>query len=154
MEKAESLRYVIKEMGDPFDEDSADPIILDSHEIMDSKVSESLMTMKSLGNTQFTHFMEKLKTLSRLYKPIEKNKLLLFSRKTAVPVSKAKHSMQAVKDDCNLFSQLFICQNRQCDLTEFFHYENQTCPPSLAQNGQMHQGTKSQLLPQLGKETS
>lgn len=56
--------------------------------------------------------------------------------------------MQNMKEDCNLFSRLFIsCQNRQCDLTDFFKHENQNSPPALAKNGQMHQNAKSQLLP-------
>ena len=129
--------------------------MLDSHEIIDSKVSESLRSMRSLGQTQFTNFIERLKTPSKFYEPVHKNRILLFSRKMSVIQSKSKQSVQAIKDDRNLFSCLFIsCQNRQCDLSEFFQHGNQNCQPSLAQNGQMHQGTKSQLLPLLEQHAS
>lgn len=155
LEMVENLAKVIKEMGNPFEEDSVDLIVLDSHEIMDSKVSESLRSMKSLGQTQFTNFIERLKTPSKFYEPVHKNNILLFSRKMSATESKGKQSLQTIKEDRNLFSRLFIsCQNRQCDLNEFFQHENQNCPPSLAQNGQMHQGTKSQLLPLLEQQAS
>ena len=37
--------------------------------------------------------------------------------------------VQVLKDDCRLFSQLFIyCQSRECDLQEFFKHENQSFP--------------------------
>ncbi len=79
---------------------------------------------------------------------------MLVSRKKQ-SVSTGTQSLQTVKQDRNLFSSLFIsCQNRQCDLNECFRHENQNSPPSLSQNGQMHQGTNSQLLPLLEEEAS
>ena len=51
-----------------------------------------------------------------------------------------------LKDDCRLFSRLFIsCQSRQCDLQEFFKHENQTSPASLSDSGKFHTCQKSQL---------
>ena len=58
-----------------------------------------------------------------------------------------QHKELAIKDDHNIFSHLFIsCQNRECDLKEFFRHENPSSPPALTGNGIMHQGTKSQLM--------
>jgi len=51
-----------------------------------------------------------------------------------------------LKDDCRLFSQLFIsCQSRECDLLEFFKHENQSFPAALSDTGKLHSGQKSQL---------
>lgn len=72
LEMVENLAKVIKEMGNPFEEDSVDLIVLDSHEIMDSKVSESLRSMKGFGQTQFTNFIERLKTPSKFYEPVHR----------------------------------------------------------------------------------
>ena len=70
----------------------------------------------------------------------------MFNLKQKPDSSKTK--MENLKDDCNLFSRLFIsCQSRQCDLQEFFKHENQKCPPSLSQNGMLNSGVKSQLMP-------
>lgn len=149
-EKVRSLKKVILEMGNPFEEDSTDLLVLDTHEIVDSNVSKSLKALETLGKKQFAEFKEQLKTPSRFYEPIRKNKVPLFSRKSKPVISKDKEKMQTMKDDYNLFSRLFIsCQNRQCDLEEFFQHENQSSPPALARAGQMHQGQKSQLLPLL-----
>jgi hypothetical protein len=54
---------------------------------------------------------------------------------------------KALKEDCNLFSQLFIsCQSRQCDLREFFKFENQPFPAALSDNGKLHSCQKSDLV--------
>ena len=53
----------------------------------------------------------------------------------------------ALKDDCSLFSRLYIaCQSREGDLQDFFRHENQPWPPSLSQNGQLRQGNKADLV--------
>ena len=71
--------------------------------------------------------------MSTFYEPLKRNKLPLFSRKSALDVSSSKSKLQSIKDDCQLFSRLFISyQSRQCDLKEFLMHENQTTPPSLS----------------------
>ena len=53
---------------------------------------------------------------------------------------------KVLKEDCQLFSKLFIsCQNRECDLHEFFRHENQPFPASLSDGGRLHVCQKSQL---------
>ena len=154
-EKVRSLKKVMQEMGNPFEEDSTDLLVLDSHEIVDSKVSKSLKSLETLGKTQFTEFREQLTKPSRFYDPIRKNKVPLFGRKSQPSALKGKETLQTLKDDCSLFSRLFIsCQNRQYVLTEFFQHENQSSPPALARAGQMHQGQKSQLLPLLEEQVT
>ena len=154
-EKVRNLKKVILEMGNPFEEDSTDLLVLDTHEIVDTNVSKSLKSLETLGKKQFTEFKEQLKTPSRFYNPIRKNKVPLFSRKSKPSISKDKEKLQTLKDDYNLFLRLFIsCQNRECDLEEFFQHENQSSPPALARAGQMHLGQKSQLLPLLEKQVT
>ena len=54
--------------------------------------------------------------------------------------------VKVLKEDCQLFSKLFIsCQNRECDLQEFFHHENQSFPASLNIGGRLYVCQKSQL---------
>ena len=53
---------------------------------------------------------------------------------------------KVLKKDCQLFSKLFIfCQNRECDLHEFFRHENQSFPASLSDRGRLHVCQESQL---------
>lgn len=51
-----------------------------------------------------------------------------------------------LKEDCHLFSRLFIsCQSRECDLQEFFCHENQQFPAALRDGGKLYTTQKSQL---------
>ena len=57
------------------------------------------------------------------------------------------HSKDIADPDCHLFSRLFIsCQTRECDLREFFQYENQSTPASLSDSGKLYSCQKSQLV--------
>ena len=87
--------------------------------------------------------------------PLTKNKLHLFSRKAKPDSSSAKRKIYSLKGDCQLCSRLFISsQSRKCDLQNFFRHENQTCPPSLSQNGMFNSEVKSQLLDILEQGTN
>lgn len=60
-----------------------------------------------------------------------------------------KHEVQvaALKNDCNLFSHLYIsCQTRSGDPNVLFAHENQTSPPSLSMDGQHCLENKADLL--------
>ena len=60
--------------------------------------------------------------------PIKRNKLPLFSRPTTKTVSKKQAEVSASKDDCSLFSRLYIsCRTREEDLTEFFRHGLHHC---------------------------
>jgi len=51
------------------------------------------------------------------------------------------------RNDCNLFSRLFIaCQVRNGDLDVFFQHEHQLYPPSTSDNGTLCFCSKSDLL--------
>ena len=79
-----------------------------------------------------------------LAEPINKKKLLLFSRREK---SKASLQVSSLKNDVSLFSRLYIaCQSRDGNLDDFFCHENQPCPPLLSHLGKLRQGTKADLL--------
>ena len=69
-------------MGNPFLEQSGDLLVLDSKDIMDAAVVETVKKMKSVGEEQYKHFKEE--RLEKCTKPITdvipKKKLPLFSR--------------------------------------------------------------------------
>jgi len=79
------------------------------------------------------------------YQPIKKNKIAFFKQEEISSTANSKE--KTLKEDCHLFSQLFIsCQSRQCDLHEFFQHENQSAPASLSDSGKPHTCQKSQLV--------
>ena len=144
LERVEALFSVIKEMGNPFQEESADLLALDTKNIADPALAELVGSHHERGKEKFQSFMEALENEEEctFYQPIKKNKASFFKHEQAASSSKEK----VLKDDCHLFSRLFIsCQNRQCDLQEFFKYENQSAPGSLSDNGRLRMCQKSQL---------
>ena len=145
-----SLVNVIEEMGNPFMEDSGDLLTLDTKDIMEEPVVSSVRNVVNLGQTQYSLFVQErfLERSKPINEPIKKNKLQLFSSpKTQV---KKKTQTAALKDDCALFSRLFIaCQSREGNLEDFFRHENQPAPPSLSKAGEMRSGNKADLLSQL-----
>ena len=144
LDRVEALFRVIKEMGNPFQEESADFLVLDTKNIADPDQAELVGSHHERGKEKFQSFMEALENEEEctFYQPIKKNKASFFKHEQAASSSKEK----VLKDDCHLFSRLFIsCQNRQCDLQEFFKYENQSAPASLSDNGRLRMCQKSQL---------
>ena len=108
-------------MGDPFQEESADLIVLDTKNIADPTLAGMIATHHQQGKEQFLSFMKGLEdeAESLFYHPIKKNPVSFFKQEQAEGISKEK----VLKDDCQLFSRLFISsQNRQCDLQEFFKH--------------------------------
>ena len=58
LEKAEALHTVLKEMGNPFQEDSADLLVLNTKNIADLALAELVGTHQQRGQEQFQSFME------------------------------------------------------------------------------------------------
>ena len=62
-------------------------------------------------------------------------------------LSKQKMQISILKQNCSLFAQLYVsCQVREGDLDDFVQHENQRFPPSLSLQGNLHHGSKSDLL--------
>lgn len=139
------------EMGNPFQEESGDLLVLDTKNIADADMVELVKTHHQRGMDQFQAFRESLETGQEgvFYQPFKKNKMSFFRSKQVAGNNKER----TLKEDCQLFSRLFIsCQNRECDLQEFFRHENQSTPASLSDNGKIHTTQKSQLAEILQKQ--
>ena len=144
--------YAIDGYGNPFLEESSDLLILDKHKITDRSIVNSLHGIEKLGCEPYNTFVQEC--LVECTKPMHdviKNKLPLFSTPPTCQKMKAQELMAALKSDCYLFSRLYVaCQAHDGNLEEFFHHENQTCPPSLLDRGKLRQGTKSDIVQCLG----
>ena len=149
-----ALTNSIETMGNPFSRESSDLLVLDTNEIADDGVVNTVNTIETLGNRLFQEYTEQriVRQTVPFSDPISRNKLTLFSTTHKVP-SKSKEQISSLKDSCALFLKLYIsCQVREANLDEFFAHENQTFPPSIATGGIMRNGSKSDLLPLLGKQ--
>ena len=143
-DKVQKLFDVMKDLGNPFQEESKDLLTLDTKTIAHPSAAELVRTHFEKGQLAFRDFFNSLGDEGSFYRPIKKNKVDFFRQEAAVASSDMKK--QVLKDDCRLFSQLFIsCQSRECDLLEFFKHENQSFPAALSDTGKLHSGQKSQL---------
>ncbi len=135
--KVKSLSAVLHEMGNSFQEESTDLFTLDTKNLADPALAKLVGTHYQRGKEQFKKFLKELQTEDRcsFYRPIKKNFTSFF--RPVLKQAGCSSKEKVLKDDCQLFSRLFIsCQNRICDLQEFFKHENQSFPASLSDNGQ------------------
>ena len=87
--------------------------------------------------------MENNEARSAFYSSLKRNMVSFFKPQHVAVTTKEK----TLRNDCQLFSRLFIsCQNRKCNLEEFFSHENQSTPASLSDDGRLHITQKSQLI--------
>ena len=152
-EKVLKLYSTMKEMGNPFQEETKDLLTLDTKAIATSAAAEMVISHHQNGRIRFKEFMKGLESedMSSFYEPIKRNKLDFFNQKPE-PVS-GDLKQKVLRDDCRLFSKLFIsCQSRECDLLEFFKHENQSFPAALSDGGKLHSCQKSQLASILERE--
>ena len=144
-----SLTDVIEEMGNPFAENSKDLLVLDSRNLADPAVIDTWRQIKSLGQEQYdTYVNEPLVNQTKpITDPTNINNLPLFSRPPVREKSRAQLQRSSLKNDCSLFSRLYIAsQIRSGDLDQFFQHENEAYPPALSQMGKLRTGTKYDLV--------
>ena len=111
-DKVQRLYIVMKDMGNPFMDETGDLFTLDAKSIAHPSVAEMVASHFDNGKTRFNEFLKGLDTEEcSFYQPIKKNKTDFFQQKP---------EPKAWKYDCRLFSTLFIsCQFRECDLMGF-----------------------------------
>ena len=90
MKDVRALIAVFQEMGNPFLEHTQDLLVLDTRDIMETPVAETVRKIESLGEEQYTKFVEeKLEQCMKLVTDtLPKNRLALFSRSQTKTQSK------------------------------------------------------------------
>ena len=147
--QVKALHATITEMGNPFKEASQDLLVLNSKDIIDLSIIATVRSIQKLGQEQYDKFVvERLeKDTASLYDLIKRNKLSRFICPRTNEKSKEKMQIASLKEDCSLFSRLYVsCQVRNGKFEEFFAHENQCFPPSLSHFGKIKHGTKSHLV--------
>ena len=139
----------MEELGNPFEEESEDLLVLDSKEIAHPSAVEAVKKAQRIGQQQFQTFTKEC--LVERTKPIDdtihRNRLKLFVGSRTKTASKKKQQLTLMKNDVELFSRLYItCQTRDDNLEDFFQQENQAWPPALSDGRKLRLGTKSDIL--------
>ena len=133
----------MKEMGNPFQDETADLLTLDTKLIATPDSGNMVTSHYKTGQNRFKAFIGGLDKGGEgsFYDPIKKNKLDLFQH------TPGDLKQKILTDDCRLFSKLFISrQSRECDLLEFFHHENQSFPAALSDGGKLNSCKKKSQL--------
>ena len=146
--------HVLEDMGNPFMEESEDLLVLDSRDVADPAIVQTVCEIEKTGQDQYDKYMTErlIERTTPVFDPISKNQIPLFSQPPSRGPSKTKQTIISLKSDCTLFSQLCIAtQTRDGDLDNFFKHENHEYPTSLSLPGQLWFGTKSDLLACLEK---
>ena len=154
-EQAASLIQVINELGNPFLEDGNELLVLDTQNVMDESVVNTVQTVESLGKDQYARYGKLVVTdrTHSIHDPIKKNALPLFSCPHPKAKTRQAGKISLLKNDVALFSRLYIVmQQRSSDMTTFFSHENHPFPPSLSDCGKLRFGKKSDLLEILTKD--
>ena len=149
MKDVTSLVTVIDDMGNPFLEKSHNFLVLDTKNIMDASVVETVRKIKSLGLEQYKKFVEERlqQSLKPITETLSKNNLPLFSRSTIKSYSKEKLQLAVFKKDRDLFMRIYVaCPTKGGDLDQFFSHEIQAVPPALSCGGKQRIRTKADLL--------
>ena len=110
-----SLVAVIEELGNPFEEDSQDLPVLDTKEIADPAVIETVRNAKQIGQDQFEAFSKEciVDRTKSIEEAIHRNKLPLFATKRGPKIPKGYQQVKSLKNDVALFARLYIgCQTR------------------------------------------
>ena len=122
-----SLVSTIEEMGNPFTEDSSDLLALDSRDIADPAVIDTVRQIEKLGEEQYDAYVKErlISQTKPISDPIKKNNLPLFSRPPVREKTKSQLQVTSLRNDCSLFSRLYIAsQVRNGNLDEIFEHEN------------------------------
>ena len=150
------LVAAIEEFGNPNTEESNDLLVLDTRDILDASVIETLKKVEGEGKRQYDAFVEErlVYKSKSVYDVIPQNKFAIFRTPLSRSASKDKLQIAFLKQNCSLFSRLYIsCQVRNGNLDEFFRHKNQDSPPSISSMGCLRSGNKADLIQCLEKET-
>lgn len=149
----EALKDAFLGFGNPFSYDGEDLFNIETGQTVHPDVCKKILSIETKGKEQYENFCKNRLESGNLsiFETIPLNK---FPRmQSCVKKSKASSKVAALKNDCALFSKLWISnQLRQGDMNEFFDHENENEPPALTNNAEMRTGDKSQIVPCLIKE--
>ena len=117
-----------EEMENPFIKDNKYLFAIDTKNVISDEIVNTVRTVLGHGQEQYMTFIEERFEMRTklLSDPIRRNKLPLFSNQVRRLPTSVKSSLAMLKNDCSLFSRLYIaCPTREGNLEEFFKHENQ-----------------------------
>ena len=118
---------VLEEMGNLFIDCTQDLLVIDTRDITDTQIAETVKWIGTLGKEQYTEFgtVRLEECTAPVMQTIPNNKLPLFSTPPIKGKSKSNEQLAALKSDCGLFPRLYISSQTQYgDIGNFFSHGN------------------------------
>ena len=143
-----SFVEIIEQLGNPFTA-GHELVALDTQAVMEPAVVASLSRVHEIG--EYLHAQYVSRTLHTGTVPVSntlrRNKILTFANRPDL-TKKGNKNIGIQRKNITLITQLFLSlQSRpDADMAEFFRFENQREPPSLADRGSLRSGSKSDIL--------
>ena len=143
-----SLIEIVEQLGNPFAE-GHELVVLDAREVMEQEVVTSLFQVHEVGKDLHARYV--CETLDQRIVPItntlRRNKVFTFANRP-VQDKRGNQSSGVHRQNMTLVMKLFLSLQSRPDanMEEFFHFENQREPPSLADRGSLRSGNKSDIL--------
>lgn len=136
-----------EDLGNPFLEESGELLDLDESLVMPPYVVDNVRNVKDIGMQRYRAFLDKRVTSQEeaFTAPIKLTQLKLFKASLAQPCHKP--NVAVFKDQqANVTQLLMAVQSGRTINESVFSHETSRHPPSLTRRGQMHHGTKSEIL--------
>ena len=142
-----ALIDAFEDLGNPFMEESDDLLDLDESIVMPPHVVENVRKVKDIGFIRYKAFVEKrvMSQEEAFTAPITQTRLKLFKASLAQPEKKSE--IAVMKDQQAKVTKLLLAVHFGRNINEgVFAHGSSPYPPSLTRKGQMHHGTKSEIL--------
>ncbi|KAK3918979.1 Chromosome-associated kinesin KIF4 [Frankliniella fusca] len=147
LENCVAMRDSFNYFGNPFLEQGAELLALDTRVATIQKSVSTLYTLENLGQEMYNLFIKErfVEGTVSVHSPIKKSNIKIFDAK-----EKKTTEVSNLKSEVQLFSRLFIvAREREMDLDNFFAHENQIYPPAISLSGKLRTGTKADLVEKL-----
>lgn len=134
MKQVAGLSKTISDLGNPFVNDYPELLGLDTSDVMNESVANTVRTVELLGRNQYEEYRQSVLVdcTRSIHDPIKKNSLPTFKCPTRKDKTKQSHQIENLKCDVRLFSELYIvAQDSDTNMHTFFQDANHPYSPSL-----------------------
>ena len=154
-QQVKSVIDVIESKGNPYLDNFAELVTIDTRKVIDSSVAESLKKLENLGVQCYDRFRKDVleDRIVSIDEPIKRNNLPLAKNPRLVVKTKQSQQVRYLRMEVELFAKLWL-STREPDRDKFFSHEHNPFPVALSDNGKMHfPSAKSDLLQCLHSNT-
>ena len=140
----------IEEIGNPFLDESAYLLALDTEEILEDTVVRTFRNIETIGEKlRSEHFEQRhvKSSTTAISHPLSKQHIPLFSKRGTNVRSRSQLEVADLKVNRDLMSRVYLsCQSRAMNLDDLFMDENLPYRQSLSDHGNLRANNKSDLV--------